>query len=170
MVESAFGHEMADAVITESNLKSDGVFTSVGTYDHEELFSMVTTLSEETQLPVSDLVKAFGRYLFKRFTVLFPIFFDFDNSFEFLNSIHDVVHVEVLKLYPEATLPDFISEIQDDGKTLHFEYQSPRNLADLAIGLMEGAFEHWNEKVEIERLDRDSPDKQVTLFVCKLID
>ena len=34
----------------------------------------------------------------------------------FLTLVHDVVHVEVLKLYPDATLPDFTSEIRDDGK------------------------------------------------------
>ena len=36
-----------------------------------------------------------------------------ETSFEFLDTIHDVVHVEVLKLYPEATLPDFVSKIEE---------------------------------------------------------
>ena len=68
---------------------------------------MAITLSKETGLPVDALVEAFGNYLFGRFLDLFPIFFNHETSFEFLDTIHDVVHVEVLCLYPEATLPGF---------------------------------------------------------------
>jgi len=168
MVEATFGDETVDMMVEQNNLASGGVYTAVGTYDHQELVAMAITLSKETGLPVEALVEAFGNYLFGRFLDLFPIFFNHKSSFEFLDTIHDVVHVEVLKLYPEATLPDFISEIKDDGKTLHFEYHSPRHFADLAVGLMKGAFDHWNETVEIERYDKVVDGNQVTLFICKL--
>ncbi len=168
MVEATFGDETVDMMVEQNNLASGGVYTAVGTYDHQELVAMAITLSKETGLPVEALVEAFGNYLFGRFLDLFPIFFNHKSSFEFLDTIHDVVHVEVLKLYPEATLPDFISEIKDDGKTLHFEYHSPRHFADLAVGLMKGAFDHWNETVEIERNDKVVDGNQVTLFICKL--
>ena len=168
MVEATFGDETVDMMVEQNDLASGGVYTAVGTYDHQELVAMAITLSKETGLPVEALVEAFGNYLFGRFLELFPVFFDHKSSFEFLDTIHDVVHVEVLKLYPEATLPDFISEIKDDGKTLHFEYHSPRHFADLAVGLMKGAFEHWNETVEIERNDKVVDGNQVTLFICKL--
>lgn len=168
MVEATFGDETVDMMVEQNNLASGGVYTAVGTYDHQELVAMAITLSKETGLPVEALVEAFGNYLFGRFLDLFPIFFNHKSSFEFLDTIHDVVHVEVLKLYPEATLPDFISEIKDDGKTLHFEYHSPRHFADLAVGLMKGAFDHWNETVDIERNDKVVDGNQVTLFICKL--
>lgn len=168
MVEATFGDETVDMMVEQNNLASGGVYTAVGTYDHQELVAMAITLSKETGLPVEALVEAFGNYLFGRFLELFPVFFNHKSSFEFLDTIHDVVHVEVLKLYPEATLPDFISEIKDDGKTLHFEYHSPRHFADLAVGLMKGAFDHWNETVEIERNDKVVDGNQVTLFICKL--
>ena len=168
MVEATFGDETVDMMVEQNNLASGGVYTAVGTYDHQELVAMAITLSKETGLPVEALVEAFGNYLFGRFLELFPVFFNHKSSFEFLDTIHDVVHVEVLKLYPEATLPDFISEIKDDGKTLHFEYHSPRHFADLAVGLMKGAFDHWNETVEIERNDNVVDGNQVTLFICKL--
>ena len=170
MVESTFGDEMAEKMVEENDLESNGIYTAVGTYDHQELVAMAITLSKETGLPVDALVEAFGNYLFGRFLELFPIFFDHGTSFEFLDTIHDVVHVEVLKLYPEATLPDFVSKIEDDGRTLHFEYHSPRHgTADLAVGLMKGAFDHWNETVEMERQDKVVDGKQVTLFICKLV-
>ena len=169
MVESTFGDEMSEKLVEDNDLASGGIYTAVGTYDHQELVAMAITLSKETGLPVDALVEAFGNYLFGRFLELFPIFFNHETSFEFLDTIHDVVHVEVLKLYPEATLPDFTSKIEDDGKTLHFEYNSPRHFADLAVGLMRGAFDHWNETVEMEREDKIVDGNQVTLFICKLV-
>ena len=169
MVESTFGDEMSEKLVEDNDLASGGIYTAVGTYDHQELVAMAITLSKETGLPVDALVEAFGNYLFGRFLELFPIFFNHETSFEFLDTIHDVVHVEVLKLYPEATLPDFTSKIEEDGKTLHFEYNSPRHFADLAVGLMKGAFDHWNETVEMEREDKIVDGNQVTLFICKLV-
>ena len=34
---------------------------------------------------------------------------------------------------------------------------------------MKGAFDHWNETVEMERQDKVVDGKQVTLFICKLV-
>ena len=60
MVESEFGLEIVDQVITQSNLPNDGVYTAVGTYDPNELVTMVVKLSEIKGAPVPELVKAFG--------------------------------------------------------------------------------------------------------------
>ena len=54
----------------------------------------------------------------------------------------------------------------DDGNTLYFEYHSHRHFSDLAHGLMDGAFEHWNETVDIETEDRSTDEKQVIMFIC----
>ncbi|MGB0365981.1 MAG: heme NO-binding domain-containing protein, partial [Candidatus Poseidoniaceae archaeon] len=81
-------------------------------------------------------------------------------------AIHDLVHVEVLKLYPEAMLPDFEARLSEDGNTLYFEYHSHRHFADLARGLMDGTFEHWNENVSVEIEDKSTSDKQIVLFTC----
>ena len=62
-------------------LESNGIYTAVGTYDHQELVAMAITLSNETGLPVNALVEAFGNYLFGRFLELFPIFFNHETSF-----------------------------------------------------------------------------------------
>jgi hypothetical protein len=168
MVETTFGEDVSDDIIESSDLPSGGSYTAVGTYDHSELVTLVVALSEKIDVDVPVLVHAFGKYLFGRFLELFPIFFDgHETSFSFLASIHDVVHVEVLKLYPEAGLPDFVATMHDDGQTLHFEYHSHRHFADLARGLMDGAFEHWGEAVEVEMEDKSTDEKQIVLFICK---
>ena len=54
-------------------------------------------------------------------------------------------------------------------ENLHFEYNSPRHFADLAVGLMKGAFA-LDETVEMERQDEVIDGHQVTLFNCRLVE
>ena len=42
MVESKFGLEVVDNIIEHSELPSGGVYTSVGTYDFNEMLSLIT--------------------------------------------------------------------------------------------------------------------------------
>jgi len=70
----------------------------------------------------------------------------------------------VLKLYPEATLPRFDSELAEDGNTMHLTYYSTRHFADLAIGLIQGAFEHWGEEVQLSMEDLTTGDEQKVRF------
>ena len=64
LVEEKFGMEMLEDVISSANLPNEGAYTAVGTYDHDELITMVVILSEKSAIAVEDLVKAFGQYLF----------------------------------------------------------------------------------------------------------
>ena len=64
MVENEFSIETADEIITASNLKSEGAYTSVGTYPHEEMVELVSHLSAKTNITVPELLRTFGNYLF----------------------------------------------------------------------------------------------------------
>lgn len=153
MVEDVFSPEIVDQIINDTELDSDGAYTAVGTYDHHEILAMVTRLSELTSIPVGDLVQAFGKHLLNRFTELYPVFFnEVDDTFTFLDTIESHVHIEVLKLYPDAELPSFTVD-HADGKTLIMSYKSSRPFAMLAQGLIKGAAEYFNEKISIEMVD-----------------
>jgi Haem-NO-binding len=67
-----------------------------------------------------------------------------------MEGIEDIIHAEVLKLYPDAELPRFIVEHQD-AQRLVLLYQSPRHFEDLAEGLMHGCVTHFGEPIRIER-------------------
>lgn len=164
MVEATFGDDMYDRLVAQSDLPSGGVYTAVGTYDHMEIVQLVVALSKETGIDPTTLVQAFGKYLFGRFYELFPVFFNHDNAFSFLDTIENVIHVEVLKLYPEATLPKFDSEIAEDGNTMTLTYYSSRHFADLAVGLIHGAFEHFGEEIEMEMEDLTDGEEQKVRF------
>ena len=60
----------------------------------------------------------------------------------FLKSIEDVIHKEVMKLYPNPNLPSLKWEQPDDNSITLF-YRSPRQLCSLAEGLIKGAAEQY---------------------------
>ncbi len=163
MVEGAFSADVLDDIIEAADLPNGGAYTSVGTYDHGELVRMVVALSEKTHVPVPDLVATFGRYMFGRFHALYPGFFaGVPNALTFLSGIEDIIHAEVIKLYPDAQLPKFQCRRVGDG--LEMLYLSPRHFEDLALGLIEGAVAHWGGGLNVAR--EALPDGTVRFFVA----
>ena len=151
MVESVFSADIADQMIENSDLPSGGVYTAVGTYDHAEIVSLVVTLSELTGLSTDALQQAYGRHLFGRFVVLYPDLVNrFDDGLDLLEDVERVVHAEVLKLYPDAQLPRFQST-RPGRDALELVYRSPRQMATLAHGLIEGCLAHFEQDASIER-------------------
>jgi hypothetical protein len=164
LIEEKFGYEMADDIIDESNLPSGGVYTSVGTYSHHELITMVGALSEKTGLAVEDLVITFGEHLLERFYQGYPQFFSGVNScFEFLDTIENRVHVEVKKLYPEAELPTFLASFPHPN-TMHLVYTSKRPFSALAYGLIKGSAHHFGENIAISMDDQSTAELTQVLF------
>jgi hypothetical protein len=164
MVEEKFGYTMVDNLLSTTELPSEGVYTSVGTYQHTEMVSLVINLGQQTNIPINELLKVFGGYLFKTFTKTYSHFMvNAPDAFTFLASIHNYIHVEVQKLYPDAELPHFEIE-HPDKNTLIMTYSSVRKMADLAYGLIEGCMEYYKENVVISQTPLNE-DGSITKFV-----
>ncbi len=158
MVESVFSPDTMDRVFDRVSLPSGGAYTSVGTYDHSEIVQLAVALSEETNTPVTDLVKAYGEHLFARFTQLYPDYFEGQNdTFAFLHHVENYIHTEVIKLYPDAEIPRFHFQTSSDSE-LVFDYLSTRHLGDVAEGLLRGCVSHFAENIEITAEDHSTPE------------
>lgn len=150
MVEAKFSADMVDDIIDDANPASGGAYTSVGTYSHEELVDMVVALSNRTQIPVPVLVRTFGEHVFGVFARSFQQFFEgVPDALTFLSGIEDIIHAQVIKLYPDAQLPKF--DCLRDGNQLTMIYHSDRHLADLAEGLIMGCGQHFGDNLTIQR-------------------
>jgi len=164
MIETNFGSEMVDDVFDDCDLKSGGAYTTVGTYDHTELLQIVGALGKRADIPVRDLVHQYGHYLFSRFHALMPMFFEKPSgAFEFLESVHDYIHVEVKKLYPDASLPEFETERIGE-RTLIMTYRSQCPFADFAHGLMQGCVDFYKENILIDGVDQNSDGEFCRVF------
>ncbi len=148
MVEETFGLEVWDELLTTANL--DGVFITTETYPDADLMALVAAAHEKSGIPVNDLVRAFGEYMFPKFHESNPGFFlEGQTLKEFLLSVDRVIHVEVRKLHPGAGLPEFAYKDVDDSELTMF-YRSPRQLCMLAEGLIAGAAKHFNTEYTLE--------------------
>jgi len=169
MVEEQFSIDTAEEMIEACDLPNGGSYTSVGTYDHRELVALLLQLSKISGKPVPDLLRDYGKFLFGQFALLYPGFFKgVTSSLAFAAQIDDVIHVEVLKLYPDAQLPRFqtVSWTADELKLL---YRSDRHLGDLAEGLLEACIAHFGEagSVSLRRENLAEPGEPVCFTMTR---
>lgn len=149
MVEEKFGLEVADQILENTSLESGGIYTAVGTYDFNEMVSLLTALSQTVEMDPGSLLFAFGHYLFGGLGKAHPeVIASYKDPLELIYGIEDHIHVQVRKLYPEAQLPTFtILDRNPDHLTL--VYQSERGLYAIAHGLMESCFQHFDQHAQV---------------------
>lgn len=168
LVESKYGYEIVDELLTSSKLHSGGSYTAVGTYNHIELLILVTHLSELVNQPISELVSEFGEGIFiKLFNSHPQISQNITGSFDLLSKIDSYIHVEVAKLYPNAQLPTFkFEQLSEHQVRLH--YSSTRPFASFAEGLLLGCARYFNEQFHVTRLvDVNSSEMNVTFDIVR---
>jgi hypothetical protein len=156
MVEEKLGFEIVDQLIEKTELTTGGSYTTIGTYDHKELLALVGNLHQMTDIPVNDLLVSYGQYLFPRLMIISPdLVSQFSSSFELVAAVDSIIHVEVLKLYPDAELPEF-RVIKNNKKEMQLTYTSCRPFAYLAQGLILGCSNYYNENIFVDIEHRES--------------
>lgn len=165
MVEDKFSADVLDEILETPGLKSEGIFTSVGYYDHTDMVKMVVALSKQVNVPVDDLIEVFGQHLFGILISKYPALKgEISSSLDFLETVDSTVHRQVKKLYPDAELPEFDCE-RIDNNTLHLHYRSKRPFSVLALGLIKGCGEFFDEKLAISHSSREENNQHLTDFV-----
>ncbi|MCF2950431.1 heme NO-binding domain-containing protein [Paraglaciecola aquimarina] len=168
-VEELWGEEFWDELLDEAELTSEGAYTTVGSYDDQELFSLITLIVEKKSISSKDAQFAFGKWVFKElYNAAPPGVHDFKDVFEFLHAVQDFIHIEVKKLNPDALLPEF-EFLSESATQLSFHYQSPRKLCYFCEGLVRGLAEHTEQKVIVTQSECEHEgDKRCVLEVEKI--
>ena len=142
------GEELWDDLLDKAGLT--GSYTSLGSYDDAELISLVVVASEALNMTVDETTEFIGEHVFPHLSGRHEnLIEDHDGAVSLLCALNDVIHPEVLKLYPDASVPDFTT-LERDGNRLKLLYRSERQLPALAAGLIRGAGNLYNEKVDID--------------------
>ncbi len=158
LVEERFSPEIADQVLQDVAPANGGAYTAVGYYPHDDMVALVTALSARTGAPVASLLQTFGEHLLVRFTEIHaPMFDRYPNFFDLVAAIDGHIHVEVHKLYQNATLPRFTVMDRSPARIQLF-YESPRRLELLAQGLLDAAARHYGEPSRISQAEATGPD------------
>lgn len=142
------GEELWDELLARSGLV--GSYTSLGTYDDGELLALVGAAAEVLGRSVDETVELVGELVAPRLAGRHPsLVAEHEGTVSLLCSLNDVIHPEVLKLYPNASVPDFTT-LRRDGNELDLLYRSERNLPALAAGLIRGAANLYDERVVMD--------------------
>ena len=148
MIEEEFGLETVQSIIDGCDLDSNGIYTSVGTYSHKEFFEILDKISELKGIEKDKILISFGKYFLTVASKSYPDFFKTNNVFEFLQSIDNYIHPNVLKLYPEAELPRF-EHVQINSNQMKLRYFSSRKMSKFAEGLIVEAGKYFNQELNV---------------------
>ena len=158
LVEDRFSPDIADQVLREVAPTNGGAYTAVGDYPHQDMMALMTALAARTGTSVAAVMHAFGEHLLMRFTeVHAAMFARYPNFFDLVAAIDGHIHVEVHKLYQQATLPRFTVVERSPDRMLLF-YESPRRMEALAQGLLDAAARHYGEPSRISHVESTGPD------------
>ncbi|HXE71543.1 MAG TPA: heme NO-binding domain-containing protein [Candidatus Nitrosotenuis sp.] len=152
MAEERWGLALVDRALVASELPHGGAYTSVGTYGHGEFLRVVDELGRAVGLSRSEFLSDYGRHLFARLLGAYPQVQGPATVFEFLQDLDGYVHLEVLKLYPDARPPRLSWQLEGPDR-LVLLYESHRPLADLARGLLAGCIAHFGEDIALQTED-----------------
>ena len=165
LVEDKFGLEMVDKIIENSDLESNGIYTSIGTYAFSEMLQLLKHLSANTNISTDDLLLVYGEHLFAVLAQSYPgLIESYKDPIEMLASIENHIHVEVRKIYPDAELPSF-DVIEKTDNSLIMIYKSSRAMHYFGLGLMNKTFEHFNSTatIELEKIKEDGTEVKFTI-------
>jgi len=153
---------LEDAVVGEFGLAawddllavvgSDGVYTSLGNYPDSQVQDFVLAAAAKLGKSPAEILKWFGNAAMPLLFERYPQFFVGHTSTRaFILSVNNIIHPEVLKVYPGAIAPTFEFREAEDGGLL-MGYRSPRRLCALAQGFTEGAARHFGQSVVFTHL------------------
>jgi hypothetical protein len=166
LVEDKFGLEMVDAIIGQSKLDSNGVYTAIGTYKFSEMLQLLQNLSNNTGIVIDDLLLVYAEHFFSVLETNYPgLLATYKDPIEMLSSIEDHIHIEVMKIYPDAELPVFIVE-EKTKNSLTMIYKSTRAMHHFGLGLMNKTFEHFNSsaKIILEKIKEDGTEVRFLIY------
>ncbi len=147
------GEELWDDLLTKAGLT--GAYTSLGSYDDTELLTLVKVTADALGKTIEETTEFVGELVFPYLSGRHHnLIANHTSTVSLLCELNDVIHPEVLKLYPDAAVPDF-QTLLVDGNHLQLLYRSERQLPALAAGLIRGAANLYQEDVKIDIEPRD---------------
>lgn len=168
VVRRGHGEDAWDAVLVGAGL--DGSWTSLGSYPDDHLERVVASAAELLGVDEQTVLRTVAQGSMPLLAERYPHFFtQHTQAVDFLLTLNDIIHPEVLKLYPGSVPPTFGFD-RPTPTSLTMSYGSPRHLCALAEGFIAGAAEHYGEHVTVTQSScmlRQDPE---CLITCQFSD
>jgi hypothetical protein len=175
LIEERFGLEMVDKIICQSRLESQGIYTSIGTYNFYEMLQLLHHLSKNKSISIIDLLRAYAGHIFSAMDTIHPemltgykdpieMIASMNQHIENIFTIKDTPPKELIKAESFSALPQFIVK-EKTKNSLIINYNSKRGMQHFWLGLMHEMFKHFNETATIvlEKIKKDGTEIKFTI-------
>lgn len=133
-----FGEDAYDDILDLCPAAGEVSFVGPKTYDDGLMLEIVGAACKHLDVPAEAALRSFGRFAFPHLAKSFPVFVDNQtDALAFLETVDEIIHVEVAKLMEGSVLPGMQFRRREDD-TLVIEYDSARKMCHLLEGLLDG--------------------------------
>ncbi len=153
LVTTNFGQEVWEKVLEKSGVEVD-FFISNEPYDDAITYKLATAISEELDMPLSDVLYTLGEWWVlktgkERYGGLMES--GGANLKEFLVHLPGF-HNRVMMIYPNLTPPEFkVSDITENSINVHY-HSTREGLKDFTRGILNGLGKMYNTEVEVKEV------------------
>jgi len=133
---------------------SSKIFSPIENVDDAQVRNVIDNISKTQNISIDKLWRNIGKDNITAFHRDFPAFFQTKNVYSFLKSLFDI-HVVMTKKFAGAK-PPLVGIKPISSREAIFTYNSKRGMFDYFLGLLDGTCEYFNEKIEIEQMEKTS--------------
>lgn len=150
VVAEVLGEDEWDRAVEAAGV--EGAYTSLGNYPDAEMVSLVDLIASTAGLTRDETLRTVGIHGYPHLARRHPeLVAGVDDLGALLHSLNSVIHPEVLKLYPDSTVPSFdVVDVAED--RWHVTYDSRRGMCRLAEGLIVGGGASLGTTTEVTHL------------------
>lgn len=147
-----YGESIVDDAMESVGWGARKIFTPIENVEDAKVKSVITYIAKKQNMDEKKLWRVIGQDNVKAFFKDFPSFFDHENLYSFFKSMFDV-HVVMTKKFAGAKPPLLVIE-PISARSAVFSYNSKRGMFDYFLGLIDGSCEQFNEKLQIDEIER----------------
>ncbi len=156
-----YGDGVVNSAMESAGWNSRKIFSPVENVDDGQVKSVIGNISKKQNIPIEKLWRTIGKDNINAFHRDFPAFFHTENVYSFLKSLFDI-HVVMTKKF-EGAKPPLVGINPISSREAIFTYNSKRAMFDYFLGLLDGTCEYFNEKIEIQQIEKTSDSLSLKL-------
>lgn len=151
-IENVWGQNSKFEAMDSVGWSADKMISPLDDIEDSTIFALMDSVAKQAGITPAEVWRTLGHNNIYSFSKWFPSFFERSSLKAFLMMM-DAVHAQLTRMIKGAKPPRLIPE-EIDNTTFTITYQSKRGMFDYLQGLLEGAAEYFNEKMEMEVIEK----------------
>lgn len=147
-----YGETVVENALEKVGFERKKIFSPFEDVEDSKVNNFIEDISKKVNEEKSIIWEKIGEDNVIAFHKDFPAFFEHENLYSFFKSMFDV-HVVMTKKFPGAKPPLILIKPISKREAI-FTYRSKRGMFDYLKGLIKGSANHFNEKIEIEEVEK----------------